>query len=155
METYSKLIPGGYIQNYSFNPFKVHLMCGDQLLIFKNMKAKVLYFDATSSLVINIPNQKAVYLYSLVIHHPLQGRPAFPVTEMLSSSQFSSEITHFLSKFINFGHTMKTTCRPKRIVTDLSWALLQACSKAYNSMDMKSYIGFCFDIVNKKKHLKR
>ena len=151
MDVYKSITPGGYIHNYSYNPYKVHLMSTQQLIVFKNSAEKVFYFDATSSLIKKIPGQKAFYLYSLVMRHPLQGRVAFPVAEMLSVSQYSSEIKHFLLKLLDFGNTVDAPIKPKRIVTDLSWAILQGCSSAFNDMDMRSYIKFCFETVQRKR----
>ena len=66
MDIFRTIIPGGFIQNFSCNPYKVHLYTIDQLGMFRASQQKVLYFDATSSLVRNIGNQKKK-LYSIVI----------------------------------------------------------------------------------------
>ena len=100
MDIFRTIIPGGFIQNFSYNPYKVHLYTIDQLEMFRASQQKVLYFDATSSLVRNIGNQKNIFLYSIVMKSPLEKTP---VAEMLSTSQCSSEIKHFLMKITDFS----------------------------------------------------
>ena len=58
MDIFRTIIFGGFNQIFSYNPYKVHLYTIDQLEMFRASQHKVLYFDATSSLVRNIGNQK-------------------------------------------------------------------------------------------------
>ena len=42
MEISNELIPGGYIQSYSFNPYEVHLITISQLRLFNSSKDETL-----------------------------------------------------------------------------------------------------------------
>ena len=63
-ELYYEQDNGGFSQNFSFRPFKVHLISVRQLHLFTKSKAKGLYFDATSSLIKPIPSQN-IFIYIL------------------------------------------------------------------------------------------
>ena len=141
-ELYYEQDDGGFIQHFSFRPFKVHLISVRQLHLCTKSKAKGLYFDATSSLIKPIPSQKHFYLYSLVMPHPMGNRMAIPVAKMLTVDQQASEIRHFLAKVIDFSNAHAIQFKPK---------ILQGTTAAFNGIDMKSYLQWCFEVHAKKK----
>lgn len=105
-----------------------------------------LYFDATSSIVQNIPDQKSVFLYSLVWKHPISGRVAIPAAEMISTDQHSREIQHFLSCVCDSARENGFLFKPHKIESDLSFAILQAECQTFNGCDVRGYLDWCWRV---------
>ena len=51
MDIFRTIIPGGFIQNFSYNPYKVHLYTIDQLEMFRASQKKIKYYTLTKRLV--------------------------------------------------------------------------------------------------------
>ena len=85
------------IQYLLVTPFTVHLYSEEQLLIlYEVLKSPLpslssLYFDATGSVVCNIPGQdKSVYYYPLLVNGNKHGCPPLQVAEMLSHGNINT-----------------------------------------------------------------
>lgn len=103
-----------------------------------------LYIDATGSVIQSIKNQKRPYIYSVVVK-PTTSLPPVSVADMLSTEHTIPRIELFLNTFnraINKGNVSKV----RKIETDQSLALIQACLKTFNMMDMKTYLRKCWSI---------
>ena len=83
------------------------------------------------------------------MRNPKEGRTGIPVVEMLSNDQHASEIKHMLDRFINAAATKrkKNSVTPRTVVTDFSWAMIQAVLRAFNSEDCKLYLTRTWKII--------
>ena len=148
----------GFIRFLAVRPFQVHMYLREQLMAYidlnKNHKG-VLYFDATGSLIQKIPDQNhRIFLYALVMENPVKGRSVLPLAELLSNDHHSSEIKHFLGFLCNNLKTISTNYIPRRVETDLSWALLQAVTQTFNEQNCKSYLEFVWNVIHGKFEMK-
>ena len=102
--------------------------------MLKNADEKIMFFDATGSLVPKYEDKK-VFLYSLVTQIK-EGEPCLTVLEFLSSSHTSSTISSAIFGWkASIGNISVNV-----IVTDFSFALLNACSFAMNGWTLKAQI---------------
>ncbi len=144
----------GFIQYFSVSPFKVHLYSSKQLQLYRTQcrtGETVVHIDATGSLINKIPGQpKGVLYYAMVVENPLPGKAGIPVAEMLSNDQRSSEIQHFVTRFLHAaakGQAISTVA-PRQIETDYSWAMIQAVLSACNKEDCQTYLTRVWNIVH-------
>ena len=153
-DVYRDLEPDGFIRFFAVQPFQVHMYLHEQLLAFikanKNHSG-VLYFDATGSLVQKIPGQsKRIFLYALVMENPIKGRSVLPVGEFLSNDHHSSEIKHFLGFLCNNLKKITTKFIPRRVETDLSWAMIQGVTQTFNEQNVQTYLDFLWRVLHRK-----
>ena len=83
--------------------------------------------------------------------HLMGNRMAIPVAKMLTVDQHASEIRHFLAKVIDFSNAHAIQFKPKKVECDMFWAILQGTTAAFNGIDIKSYLQWCFEVHAKKK----
>ena len=141
--------------NISFIIFQVHLYTIEQLRLFMKMDVnRYLYFDATSGIIQKNPDQKNVFLYSLVWRHPLPGKVALPLAEMLSTDQHSREIRHFLTTLTDSARANGFLLKPRKLESDFSFAILQAECFSFNNCDLRAYIAWCWQVQNKNMTMK-
>ena len=157
-DVYRDLETDGFIRFFAVQPFQVHMYLHEQLMAFikanKNHSG-VLYFDATGSLVQKIPGQnQRIFLYALVMENPIEGRSVLPVGEFLSNDHHSSEIKHFLGFLCNNLKKLTTKFIPRRIETDLSWAMIQGVTQTFNEQNVKAYLDFVWGVLNRKVGIK-
>ncbi|KAJ8027019.1 hypothetical protein HOLleu_32031 [Holothuria leucospilota] len=139
----------GYIQYFSCEPFKTILFTEKQLRLYLADKGRILYLDATGSIVQKIPgNPKPVFYYALVMKSPLKGKGAIPVAEMLSNDQHASEVCHFLMRLVNSLKSLSGgNISPRRIEIDNSWVMLTSVLQAFNQEDVRAYLRGCWQIL--------
>ena len=137
---------GGFIQYFAVKPFKIHLFTDEQVQLYLDAFKTgpvTLYLDATGSLINKVPGQpKHIFYYVLLLANPREGTSGIPVAEMLSNDQHSCEVWHMLARFLNAAsrHRHKLSVIPQTIITDFSWAMVQAVLTAFNSEDVKMYL---------------
>ena len=126
----------GYVQANSIEPFKVHIFT-EELLRHFNTNTSPLHIDATGSVVRKI-NGKDVYCYAVVAS---DDEGSYPLGLMLSNSQTTVSITHFLQHLNDSYKTIiRKDMRPTAVVTDFSWALIKAGLLAFNKMGITQYL---------------
>ena len=157
-DVYKDIESPGFIRHLSIEPFQAHLYLNEQLQAYikanKGHKG-VLFLDATGSIIQKIPGQDGrIFLYSLVMKNPIEGRGALPVAEFLSNDQHSSEIKHFLGVLCNNLKLMTTKYIPRQVETDVSWAIIQAVVQTFNEHNLKAYLEFTWNIVQNKCSVK-
>ena len=143
----------GFVKLFSVDPFKVHMYSNRQLLLYleaNKAQKGVLHFDATGSLIKKVPQQdsKRILLYSLVITNPVKGRVAIPVAEMISNTHYGTTVEHFLRSVIDSLSVLSKCYMPRRIETDLSWALLNSVVEGFNKECMAAYIERTWNVVH-------
>ncbi len=117
---------------------------------FVQKKNPVWYLDATGGVIQKLKNQPQALLYSLVFHDK-QKKIIFSLAEFLTTAHDSHSISGYLSTIkLDINQVL-----PKRlsfqvapiIVTDFTWALINAVMKVFNNFTTDVYINWCFDIV--------
>jgi hypothetical protein len=104
------------------------------------------FFDATGSIIKNIPNQKTSYLYSIVMHDFIKNK-IIPFSEFVSTEHSTISISHklfYIKKSIDSYSTSDNFMQPKVIVVDFSWALLNSILDVFCNHKIGSYLTYCF-----------
>jgi hypothetical protein len=115
------------------------------------------YFDATGSVMKKIGRQSMPYLYSIVCHDAFT-KSIIPVAEFFTTSHSSLSITNELN-FIRDTLITKIVSIKKKplasvVVTDFSWALINAVINSFNKCSILQYLNWSFDyLVLKKQNL--
>jgi hypothetical protein len=112
----------------------------------------VWFFDATGSIIRNIPNQKTPYLYSIVMHDFIKNK-IIPMSEFVSTEHNTISISHklfYIKKSIESYSTTDGFIQPKVIVVDFSWALLNSILDVFCNQKIGMYLLYCFQrlVVN-------
>ena len=108
---------------------------------------KNVFIDATGSLISTIgepTENKAVYLYSAAI-----SPSHFSVVEFLSADHRAVAIGNMFNLFISQADTMDRTqrARPKYVVVDMSFALINAVVWSFVSQELLPYMTFCKKVL--------
>lgn len=152
LDTTSKKIKG-YVQHISVQPFSAVLFTEKSIQLFRKacLQRLPLYFDATGSLVRKIPDQdKAIYYYTLLLKDSDNESPLTPVAELLTNSNTTVTISHFLGKVKEA--CMKLTnkfVRPIRIEVDFSWAIINSVLLVFNQENISRYLVKCWNHMDK------
>ena len=136
----------GYVQEIGQNPFGLLLMSNIQVQAWKIIRKSnlVLYFDATSSVLVPVLNQKRPFLYSIVSHDKI-NRVIFPIAEFLSTAHDSLTISKYL---LSIKHHLKESdfeSAVRIVVTDFSWALMVSVIHIFNGCSIMAYLTWCLD----------
>ncbi|KAA0724108.1 hypothetical protein E1301_Tti019644 [Triplophysa tibetana] len=145
----------GYIQNFTVNPFMVHMYSelGISILVH-HLRSRLpvsLYLDATGGVVSKIPDQtKCVLYYALILSGKGPHTPPLPVCEMLSNDHSIPPITFWLMQFA-LHLTKYTHLTINKVETDYSWALIQSVMLAFNKEHIISYLNRAYECCTGKK----
>jgi len=105
-------------------------------LLVNNIKKDTLHLDATGCVVQRMKYvEKRILLYSLVGHVP-EYNMVYPVAHAILSNHFTYDIVRFLSELNRCCKVYKLKlpiC--KRIITDVSMAIIQAILNEFNDLD--------------------
>lgn len=157
-DVYRDIETDGFIRFLAIHPFQCHMYLREQILAYVQENKKhsaILFFDATGSIVQKIPGQtERIFLYSLVMENTVEGRSALPIAELLSNDHHTSEIRHFLSVFCNNVKLQSSKIVPRRVETDLSWAIIQGVVQTFNEQNVKNYLDYIWDVTRKRYSLK-
>ena len=135
----------GYVHTNSIEPFKVHIFT-EELLRYFSKNTSAIHMDATGS-VVNKVNGKDVYCYAIVAS---DDEGSYPLGLMLSNSQTTVSITHFIQHLNDSYKTItRKDMRPTAVVTDISWAMIKAGLLALNKMDISQYLESCWQATVK------
>lgn len=144
----------GFVQSIRSDPFGMLLTSTIQLKIWSMIQedAPILFFDATGSILKDIPGQSKILLFSLVAHDK-KNRLIVPIGEFFTTSLTSRTISNFLSEFkdlmaINL-HSRVLNKFPKIIVLDFTWANINAILEAFNKVTIFQYIQWAEELICK------
>lgn len=142
-----------YIREIGLDPFTLIMFSDTQIQLMKqlsNEDSLDLYIDATGGIIRPIQGQKRPYLYSVIVK---PGPAALPVSvgDMISTQHTIPRIELFLNTLKRAASGSGSSLKIRKIETDFSFALIQACLRSTNSMTIKTYVQRCFDIVASRK----
>jgi hypothetical protein len=111
----------------------------------------VLHLDSTGTVVRRIPEQKQPYLYSAIL-----AGENIPVMEFITtdhrSFSLSAKLEYFLADCREMNHGMVVL--PTVIVTDFSYALINAVLISFNKMSLLAYLKLTYESLTSGKSLK-
>lgn len=146
----------GSIHDHGKSPFFTYYGTIEQINHYKSYLKNLgdsafLTIDASGSVVSKIKQTTGeisahIYLYLMVIHF---DTTSLPIWQMLSESQESEKILHWMRVFLREVNFKK----PPTIVIDYSPALLSACCLAFNDINTKRYISICFQYVSQNQQV--
>jgi len=119
-----------------------------QIKQLETEKISILHLDSTGSIIKKF-NEKEVFLYSLVGQTSMHSEPCLPVCEFISSSQSATTISTHL-----FLWKMKTKVFDLKIgtiVTDFSFALMNAISHSQNGLALKEQLKMQWETLKEEK----
>ena len=142
----------GYVHQLSMFPFYASLYTEKQLEIYierAKQKRLILHLDATGGIIQNKglhPQNKRVFYYALVVAGcPDEGISSMPLSEHMTNNHTAPNLTFWLLDFLLQMYNFKgTKYLPSVIVTDFSWALLNASCLAFNGEKLINFINNCF-----------
>ena len=109
----------------------------------------VWYFDATGKLTPKYKDQAEVLLFSLVSHDKIQNS-LIPIGDFLTSANDGLTIYSYLNKIIETYKSYPFFEYPQVLVTDFSWANINACLKALNNCDAYDYLQLSYEVIVNK-----
>jgi hypothetical protein len=168
----------GYIQEISLSPFGFLTMSDLQVKKFFLIKKKftltnyliiklsiwekiekensIWFFDATGNVIRSVNRQKKPFLYSLTMHD-VEHKSIVPFAEFVTTSHTQSNIAKYLTTIQTKLEETKTPL-PEIVVTDMSWALINASCISFNKCRIQNYLNWCYiyiyDGVREEKFLK-
>ena len=143
----------GYIQSLCVKPFQASFYLEKQLDIYMDKckskkEASVVHFDSTGNIIQKVKDQKRPYLYTLLLD-PI----GLPVMEFITCDHHSfnlrSQLDSFQSKIRKLNNNVNIN--PTMVVTDYSFALINAVSESFNRMNIIDYLGFAFNMLTSTK----
>ena len=145
----------GYIQCIQASPFAVICFNDAAVRLYHEVaKTNSIFCDATGTIVSvsNDKQMKAVtYYYSLVMKHPVRGKPPIAVAELISTDHTVLTVSYFLNCFrraegLIFGNSNLTT--PKQLIIDRSIVLLLSFLQSFNMETLHEYLQRTFRICS-------
>lgn len=140
-------------------PLQICIYSNQQLdILNKELKANIdlrVHLDATGS-IIRKPQacSKKIYYYAIVIKCSFNDSVC-PITEMVSSNHDTTTIGIWLAKFKSFiTFNKKKWPLFKNVVTDFSFALINAATLFWNNMDLKTYLLITFNAIESNNNSK-
>ena len=141
----------GYIQDIGVVPFRLSLYLQEQVDAFiadcKEEEGGILHIDATGSVVAKSVSRSTapIFLSSLVM-----SRNSAPVLDFLTNRHSGPWLTAILVNFLSDVQRANsgTTIVPRHVVTDFSYALINAVLVACNRMTISEYLQHAYDVIN-------
>ena len=141
----------GYIQDIGVVPFRLSLYVQEQVDAFiadcKEEEGGILHIDATGSVVAKSVSRSTapIFLSSLVM-----SRNSAPVLDFLTNRHSGPWLTAILVNFLSDVQRANsgTTIVPRHVVTDFSYALINAVLVACNRMTLSEYLQHAYDVIN-------
>lgn len=154
--------PDRFIQRLSANPFYVICYSKMQTNLFKSkiksLKTEkvILYIDATGG-IIRPPNPKSktIYYYALIFPIKFSDRDPnspFPLSDFVSASHSHETIGEWL-RAVKKNLEREVSRRPliDGIVTDFSFAQINALVEVFNGVDVVEYLKICYSKMKNEK----
>ncbi|XP_046844891.1 uncharacterized protein LOC124438735 [Xenia sp. Carnegie-2017] len=140
----------GFVHTIAMHPLIVPMGLENEVRLWHGgCKNDISYLDATGTLVAD-HNGKRVLYYALVIRHPVENEPSFPVAEMITSDHTTGNIHSFLERFRRDESKLYrgNLSSPRQVNTDYSRALLMAVLQESNNESRAAFFKRAFRIVN-------
>ncbi len=100
--------------------------------------------DATGKIHRKISKQPKPFYYSIVAHDTF-SESIIPVAEFVTTANDQNNISIHLNEIKRkLQEATKTAILPKIIITDMSWALINAVLKVFNNCNMLTYLNWCY-----------
>jgi len=111
------------------------------------------FFDATGCCHKDIKQQKKPFFYSLAMHDTRSDKKKIiTFADFVTTANDSINISKFLNILAGRLEKMsKKNLLPNIIVTDMSWALINAVSSSFNNCKPKQYLNWCYKILIDKE----
>ena len=103
------------------------------------------FFDATGNVHKNINGQKKPFLYTIAFHDK-KKKIILPVVDFITTAHDQYNIEKFLNIFKS---KINNDLTANIIVTDMSWALMNAVMNSFNKCDISTYLEWCYNVVFK------
>jgi hypothetical protein len=118
----------------------------------RSVEGCVMHLDATGSAIQNIKGEKIPYCYCFLMEDG-----SLPVLEFLSTSHTLTCIRTQLESFSDKARLVNNgqTVTPRVIVTDFSFPLLQACTRAFNQFPLAVYLDEAFQVLRHQLSLRK
>lgn len=133
-------------------PFFAYIFSKEQNSLLKGLSEVVLHLDATGSIIRKThETDKRVYYYAGVIQLSNNQRVC-PVFEMVSSVHDASAIANWLLHFKTYYISNKNQWSEfKKVVTDFSFAFINASVLVFNNIDLAEYLQITLDHLHFRK----
>lgn len=138
----------GYIQTLAVDPFHVTLFTDRQVSLFlrtaRRPEGCTIHFDSTGSVVRKFEEQKDPYFYCCIL-----AGVDIPVFEFVTTDHRKLSIRDKLAIFLAACQQVNnnTPVLPKVVVTDFSYAMINAVLEACNTMTLKDYLRATFNTL--------
>ena len=136
----SKKVPGG-VHLVGRDPLAVH-MYREHFFTKFAAQPSTIHIDATGGVTKKMGNKRPL-LYAVLAKEG--DKTSYPMGLMLSESHSSPTISHFLGMMArDFKIATGLQFKPKRIVSDFSWAVIHAASEGILKCDLLTYLDRCW-----------
>lgn len=137
-----KIVPG-YIQCLGVYPFYVTFYLEGQIQMYvescsnNGTSPTILHFYTTGSVMKKMKNQKQPYYYTQLLEST-----NIPICEFLSTRHTSYKICKILESFLAHANAVRKgkAHRPCAIITDFSYALINAVIWVFNKLSLLNYL---------------
>ena len=142
----------GFVQSIRSDPFGLLMTSNFQIKIWSIIQetAPILFFDATGSILKDIPGESKILLFSLVAHDP-KNKLILPIGEFFTNSLTSRTVSNYLSEFKDLiasnVHFKVANKFPKIFVLDFTWANINAVLEAFNKVTIYQYLQWAQEII--------
>ena len=143
---------GGFIQEYKHDPYGSLFLSEMQVNIWKIIQKinPIWYFDATGSMHKRLEEQGPVYLYTFVCHDYIK-QIIIPIALFLTTEHTTSSISQYLlnikAKFLLCSTNNDSFPVAPIVVTDESWAIINAVCNIFNNTSIQSYIKWTYQVL--------
>ncbi|XP_037960961.1 uncharacterized protein LOC119690046 [Teleopsis dalmanni] len=142
------------LEVYLWDFSQIHLLQQNESFLLKKMKHTI-RIDATGGIIRKLPfDTNRILLYSLV-GHISEKKIVFSIADAVLSNHSITDIAQFLQhlkQYCKSKSLLWPICR--RIVTDVSFAIIGAILKVFNGMDsVLEYLNYSYAFVNNPKKL--
>ncbi|CAF0933384.1 unnamed protein product, partial [Brachionus calyciflorus] len=144
-ETFSNGIKG-FVQETAINPFKMTLLSEIQIRMWDMIQQRnpVWHFDASGLFLNEINDQSKPFLFSIVCHDPV-SKSFIPIGDFFTPANDALNIQLNLTRIQQTFLKYKKTYNPSVIVTDFSWASINALLRTFLNCDIIQYLKISFE----------
>lgn len=135
----------GFIQEIAISPFSMTFYSEIQVRMWETIKQRypVWHFDASGLFLKEILDQKKPLLYSIVSYDPI-AKSLIPIADFFSTANDTINISINLLRIYNAYKKYNINFNPSIIVTDFSWANINALLKTFLNCEIIQYLKMCF-----------
>lgn len=143
-----------FIQKIDLDPFSVHLFEYECMRVLRDVQQKgdfvILHFDATGC-ILKSPTENPLLHHVLLLqvksHETNKTAVSLNLAELITEDNTSFNVEYFLNHFrAKFNLTYPNTKIASAIVTDKSFANINAIVKSQNLMTLRKYLSSMYEI---------